>query len=352
MNTQTKVKPLENTEIENAPILRRFGAFLVDFVSFFLLYFLLFLAVRPILDATMDINGSINAYNQEVVTSHLYEVDDEEIIPSSSMYVQRTPQISVAATKYAEATYRFYTQFMATNHATDEVSYDHEWYVVNVLKIDESTSFYVRGLSGNVNLNSSVASDTSSPSSSSTSSEPAIEHDVFLPPNVSLKAGITVAQVKDYNMKIYLDARWVFSDLPNAVKSNNEILLETIVIFLFASTIVYLTIPLVLKNGQTLGKLLLKIGLTNRLGYSVSMLKIVLRYLTFFTLYLLTLAAFIPAAFVFAFLALTFAIFTKKTTAIHDLITFTRVVDLKKSTIYQNQDEYLQAHHELSEEVK
>jgi uncharacterized RDD family membrane protein YckC len=345
MNNQTKTKPIINTDLENAPILRRFGAFFLDFVTFLLLYFLIFLAVRPILNSMVDMNASINAYNQEVVASQLYDVAEDEEVPSTNMYVGRIPQVYTAPTHYAEASYKFYTEFMALNYAEESKPYNHEWYLSNVLGIDQTDSLYIRVLYGDVYLMSSVSEGTSTPVTSGTeTSEEAPDYDVFLPLGVALKSGVTVDQIKAKNIEIYRNATILFNELPSTITSNNNILLETIISFLFSSTIVYLTIPLLLKNGQTLGKLALKIGLATSHGYTITTLKIVLRYVTYFVLYVFTLAAFIPGAFVFGFLSLTFSIFSKRTSAIHDLIAGTRVYDLRKSTLYPGPGQFLEAH--------
>ena len=48
MKFKNRIDIIENTDIESAPVMRRVGATLIDFALFFLLFFLIGLAVRPI----------------------------------------------------------------------------------------------------------------------------------------------------------------------------------------------------------------------------------------------------------------------------------------------------------------
>lgn len=110
----------------------------------------------------------------------------------------------------------------------------------------------------------------------------------------------------------------------------------------FSMLIFFVAIPMIFKNGETLGKLVFHLCLTNKLGYRISRLQIIPRYL--FMMVIIVALYFIIGLNlwllgVVTFLALasyTLSIFTKDHKAIHDYIAGTIVVDKVHSEIYQD----------------
>ena len=111
--------------------------------------------------------------------------------------------------------------------------------------------------------------------------------------------------------------------------------------------IFYLIIPLALKNGKTLGKLMFKAAVVNNLGYQVTPWQMCLRSL-FPLVFIIAsyLLGMITSMFLFYVLMLVVVIvsysttvFTKKHKAIHDYIAGTMVIDSEKSTWFKNAQE-------------
>ena len=111
---------------------------------------------------------------------------------------------------------------------------------------------------------------------------------------------------------------------------------------IFSALIFFFVIPMCLKNGETIGKLIFKLGLVNKLGYRYSRLQLIPRFfvtaaivVVFYIIFGISLIT----VGVLTFLALAsygLAIFTKDHKAIHDFIAGTVVVDKVHSEIFEN----------------
>ncbi|HKM02880.1 MAG TPA: RDD family protein [Bacilli bacterium] len=346
MKFKNKVEVIENTQIQGAPILRRVGATLIDFAAFFLIFFLVGLVVRPIFNATTNLATLSVDYQHSLKKSNLVTLDQELAADFSNIDEVNITLNSVGELKYAKATYDFYTVYMQSNFATSEISYDHEWYLANILKINETNSYYETTMDGE---GLSLIRSSSDLSDATSTSEELVLHDIFLPVGVSLKATTTVADVTAFNRSIYSGAIAVFNAF-DFVNDYREILLfESILNMLVAASVIYLTIPLLLKNGQTLGKLLLKMGLTTTHGYKFTGGKIAIRFLIFFLLYLLSIQIQPLIWMVILFISLTISIFSKKNLALHDFVCGSRVIDLKKSVVYDNARAFIDANPPVNE---
>lgn len=349
MKNTNKVAIIENTDIENAPALKRVGATIIDFALFFLLFFLIGLVVRPILNATNDLATLTTTYEHALKKSNLVTLDQELAADYSNIDEVKVTVNSVGELKYAEATYDFYTVYMQENNQNSENAYDHEWYLVHILKIDEANSYYERVITGDLD---SYIRSSSNVSTSEVTSEEAVLYDTFLPAGVTLKSSTTALDITAYNRAIYSGAIGVFNAF-DFVKQYRDILyFESILCMLVSASIIYLTIPLLFRNGQTIGKLILKLGLSNKHGYKAGWPKIVLRFAVFFLLYLLTTQIQLLVWMMIAFISLTITIFSRKGLALHDFICMTRVVDLKKSIIYDDVHAFNEAHPPVGEVVE
>lgn len=122
-----------------------------------------------------------------------------------------------------------------------------------------------------------------------------------------------------------------------------------IVSFALSALIFYFIIPILTKNGQTLGKLSFHIGLVNKLGYQYKKVQLIPRF--FFTVLLLVTGYIISLFFaysLFVFLAIAtllllvsycIAVFTTEHKAIHDYFAGTIVIDLRQSTWFKDAEE-------------
>ncbi len=134
---------------------------------------------------------------------------------------------------------------------------------------------------------------------------------------------------------------------------NHSYYYPIIACLLFTLPIFFLIIPLFFKNGETLGKLIFKLGLVNKLGYRYSKLQLIPRFLLSITiiviLYFLAGISLLSVG-ILTFLALAsygLTIFTKDHKAIHDFLAGTIVVDKVHSEIYKNADEMTKIKEEI-----
>ena len=112
--------------------------------------------------------------------------------------------------------------------------------------------------------------------------------------------------------------------------------------FAFSMLIFFFIVPIIFRNGETLGKLMFHLCLVNKLGYRYSRLQLIPRF--FFMLAVVMVAYFIfGLSLIFlgivTFIALAsygLAIFTKDHKAIHDYIAGTIVANKTHSEIFDN----------------
>lgn len=112
-----------------------------------------------------------------------------------------------------------------------------------------------------------------------------------------------------------------------------------------SATIFFLIVPLCFKNGETLGKLMFKLCLANKLGYRYSRIQLIPRFLLFVAVVVIlyfVVGVNLISLGILTFIALisySLTIFTKDHKAIHDYVAGTLVVDKVQSEIYKNYDE-------------
>lgn len=342
INNSTKKVAIENLDIQPASILKRFGATIIDLVILFIIYFLFGLVSRPILTAATNFNDLNAALKVEQKKSHLTKLDGVLLDDYSNIdevdFVQNdNGTVYVDVEDYAEATYLFYTDYMARNYDGAEDKYSHEWYLNNILLINTESSLFekISENEGEIDL-TMFASDSSS--------EEPIVYDDFVPVGVKYKADVTPQEISEFNITIYSGAITELNRLDLVSDINMLLIMESMMLFVVSGSIVYLAVPLFLRNGQTLGKKILGIGVTDRYGYKLGTLSLVLRFFAFLVLYLLTLDINVLITFIIAFVSLTMTTFTKKMRSLHDFIASTRVVDLKKGIVYDNPEDYKLKH--------
>ncbi len=125
--------------------------------------------------------------------------------------------------------------------------------------------------------------------------------------------------------------------------------------FAISYPILYLLLPLLFKEGATIGKYMLKIGLVNKYGYRVLKGQLVLRSLpTYFLAIILILflpSPWIAYAILLGLLLLSYALalFTPTHQALHDFLAASYVIDLRSSTIYSSKVEEEEARKMIEE---
>lgn len=108
---------------------------------------------------------------------------------------------------------------------------------------------------------------------------------------------------------------------------------------LVATIIPCFVIPISLKNGKTIGKLITKLVVLTDEGYEYKRYKHIFRYISF---YLFEVFGGVITIGLTLILTVTLTLFTKKRRALHDYIAFSVVVDEVHSVFYKDEDEELE----------
>lgn len=331
-----KIEKVENLEVVNAGALKRVGALLVDVIFMGLLLVLLSLVVRPILNATSDLTNKYEEVQREIKRSHLVSLSAEISDDESNIDIVKIEADSLPYYQQAEATYHFYLDYLSARIDDDGEVIDDEWYFKNILLINEEKTLFKR--IENTNPNPKIKYSSADSSSGEATSETNPLFDPFLPDGITYKdSEPNAVALNEFYLKIYQTAISVLKANETYQEVNNLVLMENILLIVLSSSVVFLAFPLFLKNGQTFGKMIFKLGVVTTYGYKIKPMQLLLRYFIFLVVNLLS-NLFIP--FIFPFISLTVMVFTKRNKSIHDFIANTRVIDLKKSKIYNDVEEY------------
>ena len=149
----------------------------------------------------------------------------------------------------------------------------------------------------------------------------------------------------------YESANEAFSKDPNVIQLNQTIVKLTLIIIgvglLLAHLIWYFGIPLLFKNGQTLGKKIFGIAVIRTNGVKASNPVLFIRAIigqyaieTMFPIFLLTIGV-VGVVVIVMLLILQIAMIavTQTRSAIHDLLTDTVVVDFSSQLIFETEEE-------------
>ncbi|MFA5480964.1 MAG: RDD family protein [Bacilli bacterium] len=122
-----------------------------------------------------------------------------------------------------------------------------------------------------------------------------------------------------------------------------QILIPEVTAIFLVAILVYFVMPLILKNGKTVGKYIMSIGLVNKLGYDVSIPQLVLRFffplVVVIGLLIIGGVTFALGTGLFVLVSYTLVIFTKEHKAIHDFLAGTVAIESKKSVWFKNATE-------------
>ena len=132
-----------------------------------------------------------------------------------------------------------------------------------------------------------------------------------------------------------------------------------LVIAIFVTFMIfYFLIPMLFKNGETIGKKVMHICLVNKLGYQYHRIQLIPRFLapTFLIIAVIFITGFsfwslliVSGGLLISYL---FAIFSKNNRALHDIFAGTLVVDSRESTWFKNAEEEVKTQQEIDEYVE
>ncbi len=334
-----KLEIIDNLEVANAGIVKRMAALLIDASLTVVLIYLLSFIVHPILNATSNYDARFINEERETKRSHLVTLSEEvtwvELGDDDIADRVKITNNSVPFYEYAEATYNFYTVYLNSKVSDPAELITDEWYIDNILKVDEDNSPLKRVEIPDENGRkyASVTSDTSE------AVEP--EFDPFLVAGTTYKVAEPEAKIlNDFYRKIYSEAIKLFESRASYKELKTLISIDNMIRVVVSSSIIFLTLPLFLSYGQTLGKKALKLGLSTTYGYQISWIQLLVRYFVFLAVNLLS-NFLIPV--IGPFISLTVMVFNRRAKSLHDFAAGTRVVDLGNSEIYLNVQAYQQA---------
>lgn len=167
-------------------------------------------------------------------------------------------------------------------------------------------------------------------------------------PDTGAKEEITDTILLGYYQEIYVTAFYHFAAQEFYQTALNELTfyysLAIVLAIFVAGLVTYIVLPLFLKNGQTLGKKIFKIGLASYDGYKYHEWQLLLRFVPFLIVDVSLLLPiwnniFLVFAFVVVVLLISFALMmaSPKRAALHDFAARTIVVDLNSSIIFENE---------------
>lgn len=295
---------INNNELKNeivkAPLIRRFGAFLTDVFILVLLFLSLnAYVVSPLLAKSYNHNELVNEYTKRMVDSHLYVEHNGTIIEYIDVYDSTLDNQFEFYKNVDSRLIEFYTEFESEN--IQIANYNKAKENSLLFELDENNNFVVKETTSVTQLSSFYNQEFD-------------------------KALSLFSNNDDYYM-----------DLARKIT-----LFDIISIFISLSValiVLYLIIPLCMKNGETLGKLLLSIGVVSlKDGFRAKKSQIIVRFVILY-LFEIILSIFLIA--IPLIVSFSMIVFNKKSSALHDYFAATICVDKKQCLIYKNYDEFL-----------
>lgn len=312
----------------------RTSAFLVDLaIGILLTIFFVFAVFRPIF------KNKINSYNTKMdslrLESGLYIENDNgkvDTFPGNQPYKF-----------YLYPLEDFYCKFMRSDSIPeqDRKEYTIKWFNENVLKIgvaDEYQCFKYDQTGG-----------VDDPS----------------------KVGVLIDETKKDNAKVLLQKQYkiaileVFNSISSVAEAGAKFMtlsttIYVVSIFLAGATS-YVIIPWILKDGQTLGKKIFKLGLADADGYKFHNHRLLMRFMPFLVVnaslmffVLVNLYIVLSIVAVVFLVSFTLAMSSPKRMSLHDFTAQTIVVDLKTSKIFatvEQEEEYVLREDHLLDDV-
>lgn len=332
-----------------APIGLRIVAAIVDFaitlaIGLAFLYGVFLFAFSPITD---KYESQLNAYRIE---SHLMVKDEKGNVVNSPRSIE----------SYQNAVEGFYLRYMAGNPLEGEAVSPNAYKPLNingeaVMPKDYYTvSYFNREVLGITqddpegDISESYFTYKKDKEGNYLKNEIAIRRDVRYDSKLGQKVEITDEMFLSNYEYIYVNANYYLVSqsfyqnvsMPYQFTLQSEIALATFV----SGVLSYIVMPLVFKNGQTIGKKIFGFALATYDGYKFHTWQLYLRYVPFFVVNLAMLAPiwtsiFISLGIFLAVILISFALMmaSPKKTALHDFAARTIVVDNKSSILFENE---------------
>lgn len=291
-----------------ANLVKRTVAGILDFFLNFMVTMSLFAFVALPISNQFFSGNELGAQIQNVqISSHLFVINED------------TGRVTtLAEDDQKEAIYRYYmeTDYSPTFHS------DHiEDYYTQILGKDES---------GN-------PLDFTKPINS------------FTPWEIATKTTYSEAEITSFYRDIYqraiADFQLSTAYQPIADELNLLTTIDLIICLGMGSVIIYVLVPLFTRNGKTFGKIVMRIGVTNYLGYQSEKRQLVFRNITS------VLFHYVGALLLVPFFSYLWMIFSKKHQNLVDLFAGTLVIDEVMSVIYVDANAQLAYEEELQKRI-
>ena len=295
----------------------RNGAFFIDLaICGALIILFVFAMFRPIFKSKVNHYKSI--IEEESLASGLYIKNEEtggtKRIPGTSEY-----------TVFVEALEKFYFEYMPAKKPEKADTFTMEWFNKEILLVgDETYNCFEYQKTG----------DEDDPSKLATRIEGASDNLV----NKLVQGKYVDAIMDDLNK------------IPEVEKAGANYMtlstLQYVVSIFIAGALVYILVPLIMKNGQTIGKKVFGLGLANSDGYKFSNPRLLMRFVPFavvdislFFLILVNLYIVMLIVLIIFLVSFALAMSSPKRMSLHDLTAQSIVVDLKTSTLFSTVEE-------------
>jgi uncharacterized RDD family membrane protein YckC len=299
---------------------KRSGAAIIDILIAAIVWFgLLAYAIQPIFNVAYHTYDIQEEYQAIQVESKLYTLDEDYGTVSV-----------LGEDEYATGTFAYYTVYkFARNEVGDTTTNSVPWYNTTILKIGTDDSLFVYAQTAGIDDPSIIGVRAPIEGSDSMTSE-----------QLSSAIAAQDEDLADFYYTIYaaavtdLNAQDDYLALANqlAYFFKWELAIATAIVLL----IFYFAIPMILKDGRTLGKQIFGLSLVNKLGYKVTKLQISIRFLAF-ALFEIVGSVFTMMGTIL--ISYTIMIFGKKNMSVHDFAASTRVIDGKRSVWFKNATE-------------
>ncbi len=299
---------------------KRLFSFIVDFFLIGLTFLILQAYLTPIIaDKVFNINETAIAYGKRLVDSGLY------------LYVTDTDTGKIAPSKIVD----YYT---ISSQDTEEAK-DNYFQIIDqgIISYYENESFYYENEDFGINAYN----------------QRKIDSQLFIYNTSTEKyektSMATFNSLKNFYDDEYQQALSFLSIDTECLNLSRKITIVSIAEVLFSLTIplvgFYLVIPLCLKNGATLGKKLMGIGVASRKnGFAPSKVQFVMR---FFAFYLLEFILSIFTLGIPLLVSFTMMFFHKEKIYLHDYLAATICVDTHSCVIFKNKSEFMEHHRKL-----
>ena len=351
-----------------APLFQRTFAAIIDLVLAILIGAGVFLGFSNIASNFSGVKAYINDYNSEIVSSGLMELKNNELVPFEY----------VSYENYQDIFFKFYNEYY---HEQTKKDYDVYWFNVFIYgQKDELNKYTEKELNDRPALMKVVGSSLFTYAKEGNETK----YNQFAIPRASENGTKELTDYEKTELRQYFyisDAeakdnekattyRYVYyyalADITSLSKLQNDynkyalygVTLPLVVAIIVTIVIFYFVIPLIFKNGETIGKKVMHVCLVNKLGYQYKRIQLLPRVL--FPMLLTIIIVFFAGFSIWAFVGVSvvllisfvFTIFTKDNKALHDYFAGTLVIDAKQSTWFKDINEEEKAEKDVASYVE